>query len=70
MDDFEELVVCGRSVKAMLELWKVALSIEEHIYLNLVHVFYSNMEIFTNRLDRIIINIGEVPIEFDKEALN
>lgn len=48
----------------------MALSIEEQIYLNLVHVFYSNMEIFTNRLDRIIINIGEVPIEFDKEALN
>lgn len=45
----------------------MALSIEKQIYFNLVHVFYSNMKIFTNMLDRIIINIGEVPIEFDKE---
>lgn len=46
------------------------MSIEEREYPNLVRVFYLNMELSTTRLDRIIINVGGVPIEFDVGDLN
>lgn len=65
LDDFEELVVFGKSVKEMLESWEDALSIEERVCPNLVRVFYSNMELSPSRLDRILINIGGVSIEFN-----
>lgn len=43
LDDIEELVVCSKSVKAVLEAWDKVLSIDERVYHNLVRVFYSNM---------------------------
>lgn len=54
----------------MLKPWKVALSINEQNYLNLVRSFYLNMEIFADRLDRIITNVRGVRIEFEVEDLN
>lgn len=70
LDDFKELVICGKSVNKMLEHLKDALSIEEQVYLNLVQVFYLNIKIFENRLGRIITNVGIVAREFDVEDLN
>ena len=70
LDNFEELIVYGISVKDMLLPWESALDINKWVYLNLVHVFYSNMKISANRLDRIITDLGGVPIEFDVEDLN
>ena len=60
LDDFVELIVYGRSVRDMSLPSELALDIDERIYPNLVRVFYSNMEIFANRLDRIITKIGGV----------
>lgn len=45
------------------------MSIKERVHPNLVPVFHSNIEIFTNRLDRIIANVEGVPIGFDVEDL-
>lgn len=70
LDNFEELIVYGISVKDMLLPCESALDINKRVYLNLVHVFYSNMKISVNRLDRIITDLGGVPIEFDVEDLN
>lgn len=61
--------MCGR-VKDMLLPWESTLDIDNQVYLNLVRIFYSNMEISVNRLDRIITYAGGVPIEFDVEDLN
>ena len=51
LKDFRELIVCGRSVRDMLLPWESTLDFDERIYPNLVRVFYSNMEIYTERLD-------------------
>ena len=70
LEDFKELIVCGRSVRDMLLPWESALDLDERVYPNLVHVFYLNIEISANRLDRIVTYVGGVPIEFDIEDLN
>ena len=70
LEDFGELVVCGRSVRKMLLSWEPALDLDEQVYPNLVNVFYSNMKISATRIDRIITHVGGVPIEFDAEDLN
>lgn len=54
----------------MLEQWEDALSIEHRVYPNLVRVFHSNIELFATRLDGLVNNVGEVPIEFSMEDLN
>lgn len=54
LEEFRELIVCGRSVRDMLLPWESTLDFDEQVYHNLVRVFYSNTKIFTNRLDRII----------------
>lgn len=46
------------------------MSIEENVYPNLVKVFYSNTELSATRLDRIVTNIGGIPIQFDIKDLN
>ena len=48
--------------------WKNVLVVKEHYYENLVNVFYSNMD--TEVLNRIVINVGGVHIEFDVALLN
>lgn len=62
LDDLEELVLCGSSIKELLEPWEKALSIEERVYPNLVRVFYLNMKFLATRLDRIIIKGNYSPI--------
>lgn len=64
MDGFDELSICGKSVKRLLEIvgWKNALSIEDNVYPNLIRAFYSNMKISASRQDRILNNMGGVPI--------
>lgn len=41
------------------------LSMEEHIYINILKVLYSNMEFSTTQQDRIITNVSGIFIEFD-----
>ena len=50
MDSFDELSICGKSVKRLLEIvgWNNALSIEDNVYPNLIRVFYLNMKIFAS----------------------
>lgn len=72
LDVFDDLVINGSSIRSMLEAirWANASSIEKNVYLYLVWVFYSNMEILTSRQDNIITNVGRVPIEFNVVDLN
>ncbi|KAH9699241.1 hypothetical protein KPL71_024267 [Citrus sinensis] len=70
IEDFKELIVCGRSVRNMLLHWESAINFDKRVYYNLVRVFYSNMEISATRLDRIVTHVGGVSIEFDVEELN
>ena len=48
IDDFSNITICGRPLPQMLRQWDEALGIEEHIFENLVRVFYCNMEISAN----------------------
>ncbi|KAH9715535.1 Integrase catalytic domain-containing protein [Citrus sinensis] len=68
-DDFSNLVVCGKSVRDMLQPWEFAIDFDDRVYPNLVRVFYSNMEISATRLNRIVTQVGGVPIEFDDADL-
>ena len=70
LEDFKELIVCDRSVRDMLLPWESTLNLDKRVYPNLVRVFYSNMKIFANRLDRIITYVAGVPIEFNVDDLN
>ena len=68
--DFSDITICGRSLPLMLRQWDEALGIEERIFENLVRVFYCNMEISTNRKDRVVTHVGGVRIEFDTFELD
>ncbi|KAH9791791.1 homogentisate geranylgeranyltransferase [Citrus sinensis] len=70
IEDFRTLIVRGRSVRDMLQRWESAIDFDDRVYPNLVRVFYSNMEISATRLDKIVTQVGGVPIEFDVELLN
>ncbi|KAH9725564.1 hypothetical protein KPL70_007924 [Citrus sinensis] len=70
IEDFRTLIVYVRSVRNMLHPWESAIDFDDRVYPNLVRVFYSNMEIFETRLDRIVTQVGGVHIEFDVELLN
>ena len=70
IEDFRELIVCGKSVRNMLLPWESSIDFDDRVYPNIVRVFYSNMKIFTTRLDKIVTHIGGVPIEFNVEDLN
>lgn len=48
----------------------MSLKYVEVVYPILIRVFYSNMEISATRQDRIVTNVGSVPIEFDMGDLN
>ncbi|KAH9686494.1 hypothetical protein KPL70_014367 [Citrus sinensis] len=65
IDDFRNLVVCGRSIRDMLQPWEAAIDLDDRVYPNLVRVFYSNMEISDTRPNRIVTQVGRVSIEFD-----
>ena len=54
----------------MLLHWESTIDFDKRVYPNLAHVFYSNMKIFTTRLDMIVTHVEGVPIEFDVENLN
>ena len=68
--DFRTLIVRGGSVRDMLQPWESAIDFDARVYPNLMRVFYSNMEISVTRLDKIVTQVGGVPIEFDVELLN
>lgn len=70
LEDFRGLIVCGRSVRDMLLPWESTLDFDERVYPNLVRVFYSNMEIYVERMGQIITHVRGVPIEFDVKDLN
>ncbi|KAH9649211.1 hypothetical protein KPL70_025897 [Citrus sinensis] len=69
IDDFRNLVVCGRSIRDMLQPWEPAIDLDDRVYPNLVRVFYSNMEISDTRPNRIVTQVSRVPIEFDDADL-
>ena len=69
IDDFRNLVVCGRSIRDMLQPWESGIDFDDRVYPNLVRVFYSNMEISDTRPNRIVTQVGRVPIEFDDADL-
>ena len=50
--------------------WINALMIEENVYLDLVKVFYSNMDVFSENKTRVITNVGGVIIDFDVSLLH
>ncbi|KAH9791779.1 homogentisate geranylgeranyltransferase [Citrus sinensis] len=68
--NFRTLIVRGGSVRDMLQPWESAIDFDARVYPNLMRVFYSNMEISVTRLDKIVTQVGGVPIEFDVELLN
>ena len=70
IDDFSDIIICGRTLPQMLRQWDEALGIEEHNFENLVRVFYYNMEISANRKDRVVTHVGGVRIEFDTFELD
>ena len=49
IDDFRNLVVCGRSIRDMLLPWESGIDFDDRVYPNLVRVFYSNMQISDTR---------------------
>lgn len=50
--------------------WVNSVVIEENVYLNLVKVFYSNMDTFKEKRNRVITHIGGIIIEFGVGILN
>ena len=69
IDDFSNLVVCGRRIRDMLQPWEAAIDFNDRVYPNLMQVFYSNMEISNTHPNRIVTQVGRVPIEFDDADL-
>ena len=67
--EFLDITICGRNISTMLSHWDRALGIEEHVYENLVRVFYYNMEISSSRQVQIFTSVGGIRIEFDEEDL-
>ena len=67
--EFSNITNCGRNITHMLSHWNKALSIEEHVYENLVRVFYYNMELSSSMQVQIITFVGGVHIEFDEVDL-
>ncbi|KAH9696893.1 hypothetical protein KPL71_023375 [Citrus sinensis] len=70
IEDFRTLIVCGRSIRDMLQPWESAIDFDDRVYPNLVRVFYSNMKISATRLDWIVTQVGGVHIEINDEDLN
>lgn len=54
----------------MVDLLVYAKSVDEHMYPNLVRVFYSNINLSTSRENKKITNVYRIPIEFDVSNLN
>ncbi|KAH9705438.1 hypothetical protein KPL70_011874 [Citrus sinensis] len=51
IEDFRTLIVCGRSVRNILQPWESAIDFDDRVYPNLVRVFYSNIEISATHLN-------------------
>ncbi|KAH9745941.1 hypothetical protein KPL70_004261 [Citrus sinensis] len=68
--DFDETFApVARSIRDMLQPWESGIDFDDRVYPNLVRVFYSNMEISDTRPNRIVTQVGRVPIEFDDADL-
>lgn len=65
INDFANITVCGSTIRDILVQWEGALSVEERVCENLVWMFYSNMELFAIRKDRVVTHVSGVQIEFD-----
>ncbi|KAH9670869.1 Integrase catalytic domain-containing protein [Citrus sinensis] len=66
---FPTPVLAKRSIRDMLQPWESGIDFDDRVYPNLVRVFYSNMEISDTRPNRIVTQVGRVPIEFDDADL-
>lgn len=62
----------NRNLVKLLERvgWVNSVVIEENVYLNLVKMFYSNMDTFKEKQNRVITHIGGIIIEFGVGILN
>ena len=69
ISEFLDITICGHSITHMLSHWKDALSIEEPIYENLVHVFYSNMEFSSTHRVELYTSVGGIHIAFNESEL-
>ena len=58
IDEFLDITICGSTITQILRHWNETLGIEEHVYENLVRVFYSNMDLSTTRQVKIITLLG------------
>ena len=67
--EFSNISICGSNITHMLSHWNEALSIDEHVYENLVRVFYSNMELSSSRRVEIFTSVGRVRIAFNEVEL-
>ena len=71
-DWFRSLNISNENLLQLLEEvgWINALTINENVYPDLVKIFYSNMDTFAEKENRVITNVGGVLIEFDDTELN
>ena len=72
MDCMDSLFICNKKLRELLDgvKWSNALNIAENAYPNLVKVFFSNMDISTEKQNRVITSVAGIPIEFDVADLN
>ena len=66
---FDDIFICGDSIRDILVQWEVALSIDENVYENLVRVFYSNMDLSATRQIKILTFVDGGRIKFDEVDL-
>ena len=66
------LSISNRTLLQLLEDvgWLNAIFFQENVYPDLVKVFYSNMDCFAEKQNRVITKVGGVSIEFDDSELN
>ena len=71
-DWLHRLNISHRNLYQLLEEvgWINVLMIQENVYPDLVKVFYSNMDIFEEKKNRVITMVGGVLIDFDVLELN
>lgn len=72
LDNLENIFIHRRTLRTLLENvgWSNTLIIREHVYLNLVRVFYSNIDIYAGTESWVITNVSRIPSELDGMNLN
>lgn len=71
-DWLRSLSISNRNLLQLLEEvgWINALMVKENVYIDLVRVFYSNIDTSAEKENRAIANVEGVLIEFDDTELN